>query len=201
MGRQIILSEEEKRNIQKMYGLINEQPIPPNSSNVARAASTIANGGRAASKIEKTASKVDSDIPSKLESVSGEKFKQATKAYSPIDINNKRYIAQGWNTGKNIYIGKLVNKPDATTQYEIVSFNPVKTQGDLDNPNYTGMQVELAYRNESQQGISRMFYLCDEGEWVSQNGNEVKSDFKPEFFSIGNKIKDSFCRRHRKQTV
>ena len=26
MGRQIILSEEEKKNIQKMYGLINEQP-------------------------------------------------------------------------------------------------------------------------------------------------------------------------------
>ena len=27
MGQQIILSEEEKRNIQKMYGLINEQNI------------------------------------------------------------------------------------------------------------------------------------------------------------------------------
>ena len=172
MGRQIILSEEEKRNIQKMYGLINEQPIPPNSSNVARAVSTIANGGKASDAAKKT---LNSSKNTKLNT----KFEQLKGNYYHDSIETPR----GWLK----FIGQNVSNEESGTNYIIDSLHPF---------NYKGGDVAglVLYLTNDQKDYVWMYYMCETEKWYSSTGQELMSDFNEEFYNIGNKTKNEFCK-------
>jgi hypothetical protein len=180
MGRQIILSEEEKKNIQKMYGLINEQPIPPNSSNVARAVSTIANGGKTSDAARKT-----------LNSSKNIKFEKIKGGYD-IDENTTP-------DGFSRFIGKNVSNKESGTNYIIVSLHPFEYKGDV-----SGIVLHLSnepddkrpenVRARDPRRSPFMYYMCNTDKWYSSNGQELMSDFNEEFYSIGNMIKNNFCK-------